>query len=96
MNIPTYPADDALLLETRLEHRDGDTWVTGLCSFCWERLGFRGLEPGSVARCKNGHAIRVLERQCVGACAAADMAAKESAAAARRRGVISRCPKCAA
>lgn len=68
MFVPSYPADDALLLETRLERRDGDTWLTGLCSFCWERVGFR--ESDSPVRCKNGHALRVVDRQCVGACAA--------------------------
>lgn len=66
---PTYPADTAVLLETRLEHRDGGTWLTGLCSFCWVRLGFRDLAEGQTSlRCVNDHALHVVERQCVGAC----------------------------
>jgi hypothetical protein len=69
MPMPTHTADDAILLETRLERRDGATWITGLCSFCWERRAFRDAEVGTVARCKNDHAIHIVERQCVGACA---------------------------
>lgn len=70
MTAPTYPADAAILLETRLEHRDGGTWLTGLCSFCWERVGFRDLaESQTRVQCKNGHALRIIDRQCAGACA---------------------------
>lgn len=66
---PTYPADAAVLLETRLEHRDGGVWLTGLCSFCWDRLDYRDVAEGqAIVRCKNGHAIRIVEPQCVGDC----------------------------
>lgn len=66
---PTYPADAAVLLETRLEYRDGGTWLTGLCSFCWSRLHFRDVADGqTTVRCDNDHAVRIVERQCVGAC----------------------------
>ncbi len=69
MIAPTYPADAAVLLETRLERRDGGTWLTGLCSFCWERVAFRDPGESPTVRCKNGHTLHIVERQCVGACA---------------------------
>ena len=70
MSSPTYPADAAVLLETRLEHRDGGAWLTGLCSFCWEPVGFRDLPKGqTMVRCKNGHALRIVAQKCAGACA---------------------------
>lgn len=69
MIAPTYPADGAVLLETRVERRDGGPWLTGTCSFCWERVGFREADVAKGIRCKNGHALRVVEHQCVGACA---------------------------
>jgi hypothetical protein len=61
--------EDAVLLETSLEERDGGRWLTGRCSRCWERVGFRDVsDEETVLRCKNEHALRVVERRCAGAC----------------------------
>jgi hypothetical protein len=45
------------LLATRLEERDGATWVSGRCSFCWQRVAVRQPPPGvaAVALCENHH-----------------------------------------
>jgi hypothetical protein len=53
-----------LFIETRLEERDGATWVSGICPFCWDRFAFRAPSAGEVATvpCPNGHPLRI-ERQ---------------------------------
>jgi hypothetical protein len=51
-----------VLAETRLEERDGATWVSGLCPFCWERVAFLAVPRGmSVTMlCPRGlHPLRV-------------------------------------
>jgi hypothetical protein len=58
------------LLETRLEERDGATWVTGLCPACWERFSFVApTEEGRRAHvgCPNGHALVIDELKSEGA-----------------------------
>ena len=59
----------AKVIETRLEDRDGGTWVTGLCPFCWERVAARlGSDASALsALCPNGHCLRVVERRSAGA-----------------------------
>jgi len=54
-------APDPVLIETRLERRDGATWVSGICPFCWEREAFRAPLRGTsaVVQCINGHPIRI-------------------------------------
>ena len=69
MSHAKYPADDAILLDTRLEERGNEHWLTGLCSFCWEPVGFRGVaEDQRTVQCKNGHTLRIVERGCAGFC----------------------------
>jgi hypothetical protein len=61
------------VIETRLEERDGATWVTGLCPFCWERVAAR-LTPGGAAEhalCPNGHQLAVVESRSAGGAARA-------------------------
>jgi hypothetical protein len=57
-----------VLTHTRLEQRDGATWVSGLCSFCWERLAFRAPPRGSAAdvQCPNGHPLRIEDKRSEG------------------------------
>jgi hypothetical protein len=56
------------VIETRLEERDGGTWVTGLCPFCWERVAALLAPDGTVGptRCANGHRLAVVERRSAG------------------------------
>ena len=56
------------VIETRLEERDGGTWVTGLCPFCWERVAALLAPDGTVAsaQCPNGHRLAVVERRSAG------------------------------
>ncbi len=58
----------AKVVETRLEERDGGTWVTGLCPFCWERVAVRlGSDAAaSSTLCPNGHRLGIVERRSAG------------------------------
>ncbi|HLK39574.1 MAG TPA: hypothetical protein VKU41_22615 [Polyangiaceae bacterium] len=60
-----------ILAQTRIEERDGDTWVSGLCPYCWERLAFPvssvAMEP--TVRCPNGHSLRIADRRSEGSSA---------------------------
>jgi hypothetical protein len=62
------PLPRAVLLETRLEERDGATWVSGLCPYCWERHFFRAPPRGTAAdvRCPNGHDLRIEDQTSAG------------------------------
>lgn len=53
-----------VLTETRLESRDGATWVSGLCPSCWERLAFRAPPRGTTVQvhCLNGHLLRIVDQ----------------------------------
>jgi hypothetical protein len=64
---------EAKLIETRIEERDGATWVTGLCPFCWERFGFHAPPEGKtpLVTCPNGHNLRIVERHSAGVIAVA-------------------------
>lgn len=56
------------LIETRLELRDGGTWVVGLCPRCWESVAVRvppGGPPGA-ATCAGGHTLRVKDLRSAG------------------------------
>jgi hypothetical protein len=57
-------AAESVMVETRLEERDGATWVAGYCPYCWERLAFRAPRRGSTARvaCPNGHPLRIADQ----------------------------------
>jgi|HubBroStandDraft_6_1064221.scaffolds.fasta_scaffold140202_3 hypothetical protein len=57
------------VIETRLEERDGGTWVTGLCPYCWERVAVRTAPDGTAtsARCSNGHRLAITEHRSAGA-----------------------------
>ncbi len=57
-----------VLAETRLEERDGFTWVAGLCPACWERYAFHAPAEGTHAcvRCPNGHLLRIEEQRSAG------------------------------
>jgi hypothetical protein len=52
---------DGELIETRLEERDGATWVSGLCPKCRDRVTAKESPTGVVSpvRCSNGHELRV-------------------------------------
>jgi hypothetical protein len=56
------------LIETQIEERDGATWITGLCPFCWEHYSFHAPPQGAPAtvRCPNGHTLRIVERHSAG------------------------------
>jgi hypothetical protein len=58
-----------VLTQTRLEQRDGASWVSGRCSFCWERLAFRAPPRGLTVRvqCPNGHPLRIEDQTSDGA-----------------------------
>lgn len=60
----TNQQHEYVLAETRLEERDGATWVSGLCPFCWERIAFHAPPRGSNAemKCPNGHLVLVTEQ----------------------------------
>ena len=53
-----------ILVQTRIEERDGRTWVSGLCPYCWERLAFPTLPAAkeTTVRCPNGHLLRIAEK----------------------------------
>lgn len=57
------------LVETRLEERDGGTWVAGLCSNCREPIAVRMIAggPPRAGACPNGHRVRVRELHSAGA-----------------------------
>jgi hypothetical protein len=59
---------ERLLIETRLEERDGTTWVSGLCPFCWDRFAFPAPPAGKVVRvpCPNGHPLRIEDPRSAG------------------------------
>jgi hypothetical protein len=56
------------LVETQIEDRDGATWVSGICPFCWERLAFHAPPPGTTAevQCPNGHPLRIADQTSAG------------------------------
>jgi hypothetical protein len=66
-------AADSVLVQTRLEERDGAIWVTGVCPFCWERLAFRAPPRGTSVevQCPNGHALRIADQTTEGTAAPA-------------------------
>jgi hypothetical protein len=76
---------DYVLADTRLEFRDGATWVSGLCPSCWERLAFHAPPRGSTAqvRCPNGHLLEISDQTSEGGSAYAQRSCsgKESRAA---------------
>jgi hypothetical protein len=53
---------DYVLTETRIEERDGATWVAGLCPYCWERVAFHAPPRGTSQQvsCPNGHPLRIV------------------------------------
>ena len=55
------PLPRVVLAETRLEERDGGTWVSGLCPYCWERQFFRAPPRGTSVdvQCPSGHDLRI-------------------------------------
>jgi hypothetical protein len=59
----------AKVIQTRIEERDGGTWVTGLCPYCWERVAVLTARDGTAtaATCSNGHHLAVVERRSAGA-----------------------------
>jgi hypothetical protein len=59
---------DAQLIETRIEERDGATWVTGLCPLCWERCALVAPALGTPAtgHCPNGHEVEINSRRSAG------------------------------
>ncbi|MBV9949093.1 MAG: hypothetical protein JOZ69_19750 [Myxococcales bacterium] len=52
------------LSETVIEERDGATWLSGLCPFCWERYAFPAPPDGetAVVSCPEGHVLRIADR----------------------------------
>ena len=58
----------AKVIETRVEERDGRTWITGLCPFCWERVATRIASDGTAtsARCSSGHLLAIVEHRSAG------------------------------
>ena len=58
-----------VLAATQLELRDGATWVSGLCPFCWERVAFPASREGSATtvQCPCGHhPLRILALRSAG------------------------------
>jgi hypothetical protein len=53
---------DCVLAETRIEERDGATWVAGICPYCWERVAFHAPPRGTpeLVTCPNGHPLRIV------------------------------------
>ena len=53
------------VVETRLEERDGGTWITGLCPFCWERVAvlMAGDAAPASTRCSSGHQLAIVEQR---------------------------------
>ncbi len=58
----------ARVIQTRIEERDGGTWVTGLCPYCWERVAVLTAHDGTAtaARCSNGHRLAIVEHRSAG------------------------------
>jgi hypothetical protein len=50
------------LAQAGLEERDGASWITGLCSACWERNAYPSPPAGLLVRCSNGHLLRIPDR----------------------------------
>jgi hypothetical protein len=61
---PTPRGTPSVLAETRLEERDGSTWVSGLCPYCWERYFFRAPPVGTTVtvRCPNEHTLQIVDQ----------------------------------
>ncbi len=59
----------ARVIQTRIEQRDGGTWVTGLCPYCWERVAVLTAHDGTAttAQCTNGHQLAIVEHRSAGA-----------------------------
>jgi hypothetical protein len=59
----------AKVIQTRIEERDGATWVTGLCPYCWERVAVRTARDGTAtaAQCSSGHRLAIVEHRSAGA-----------------------------
>lgn len=57
-----------VLAQTELEERDGATWVSGLCPYCWERLAYVAPPEGITVnvRCPNGHPLSIVELRSAG------------------------------
>ena len=58
------------LVETRLEERDGGTWVAGICSNCGQSMAVAtvaGSEAPAASVCPSGHRVRVRELRSAGA-----------------------------
>jgi hypothetical protein len=68
LDLMRQPAE-TVLAETRIEERDGGTWVSGLCPYCWERHFFRAPPDRStvVVRCPGGHLLRIASQTSAGA-----------------------------
>jgi hypothetical protein len=62
-----YPVE-YVLAQTEIEERDGGTWVSGLCPYCWERLAYLAPPEGTTVtvQCPNGHALRIVELRSAG------------------------------
>jgi hypothetical protein len=58
----------AKVIQTRIEERDGGTWVTGLCPYCWERVAVLTAHDGTAtaARCSSGHHLAIVEHRSAG------------------------------
>jgi hypothetical protein len=58
----------ARVIQTRIEERDGGTWVTGLCPYCWERVAVRTADDGTAteAQCSSGHRLAIVEHRSAG------------------------------
>jgi hypothetical protein len=59
---------DAKVIQTRIEERDGGTWVTGLCPYCWERVAVLTAHDGTAteAQCSSGHRLAIVEYRSAG------------------------------
>jgi hypothetical protein len=57
-----------MLIDTRLEERDGGLWVSGLCPSCWERVSVHAPPEGSTATalCPNGHVLLIVDQRSAG------------------------------
>ncbi len=56
------------LIETRIEERDGATWISGVCPFCAERYAFIApVETPSRVRCPSGHDLAIVTSHSAGA-----------------------------
>jgi hypothetical protein len=57
-----------VLAQTEIEERDGGTWVSGLCPYCWERLAYLAPPEGTAitVQCPNGHSLRIVDQRSAG------------------------------